>query len=172
MKLTFTDKQVIATSFEIELPALLAVIAVESSGDGFDPVTKKIKIQFEPYHFKKRTGVLIKNGVEGQAAEWTAFKAALVINPKAAYESTSWGLGQIMGFNHKLAGYASAKEMVDDFSTGEYKQLLGMINFIKNQPLMYKALKEKDWLTFARLYNGPKQKGYDTKLKFAYDKYK
>ena len=115
---------------------------------------------------------IIENKVDVQSKEWEAFNSAKKINEDAAYRATSFGLGQIMGFNHKVSGYASAKEMADDFSKGEINQLRGMMNFIKSQPKMFTALKTKDWETFARYYNGASYKkfSYDTKLKQTYSK--
>lgn len=67
------------------------------------------------------------------------------------------GMGQIMGFNYKAAGYDSAKEMFEAFSTSEEEQIKAMIRFISNNPRMLKALQDGDLETFIRLYNGPGQ---------------
>ncbi len=49
-------------------------------------------------------------------------------------------------------------------------QTAGGLYFIKSYPNMYRALKEKDWATFARYYNGKNyhQFSYDIKLNAAY----
>lgn len=170
--LTLDQKIKLAQEFGLEPNVLLAVMAVESSGSGFEK--DKIKIQFEPYWFKRYTGLKIPNGVEGQGPEWEAFDKAQDINEDAAYMATSWGLGQIMGFNHVSAGYKSAKEMAIDFMVNEYNQLKGMLLHIKSKPKMYQALVNKDWATFAYYYNGSEyqQFQYDIRLKRAYDKLK
>lgn len=170
--LTTEHKREIANKFGIEYRSLCAVMAVESAGSGFDSKTGLIKIQFEPYWFQKYTGKRIPNGVENQLAEWKAYKAACEINPLAAMKATSWGLGQIMGFNHEAAGYAAVEEMVNDFEESEYNQLVGMLRFIKAHPKMMLALESKDWATFAYHYNGPAYKNfdYDTKLEKAYER--
>jgi hypothetical protein len=171
-QLTNIEIASIAKDFNLEFALVKAVNLVESAGAGFDPYTNKIKIQFEPGYFEKFTHKRILNGVEGQAKEWIAFGEAYAIHPDAAMMSTSWGLGQIMGANYKLAGYSSIQAMVNEFKIGEYYQLKGMLNFIKNQPGMYNALRSKDWARFARLYNGPNYKvnDYDNKLADAYSK--
>lgn len=166
------DKVALAKEFGIEYKALNAVFLVESSGSGFDRKTGKIKIQFEPYWFQKYTGKRIPNGVENQPAEWLAFEKAQAIDKVAALKSTSWGLGQVMGFNHKAAGFVDPIKMVASFEESEYNQLKGMLNFIKAHPKMLLALQTKDWATFAKYYNGPKYKDfkYDTRLADAYAK--
>jgi len=193
-KITDSEIEKIANDLIIEFKVVKTVLLVESAGSGFDPKTGLIKIQFEPHVFhrelatKKISSALqllggtlykltignfvIENKVDIQSKEWEAFNKAKSINEDAAYRATSFGLGQIMGFNHKACGYKSAKEMVDDFVKGEYQQLKGMMNFIKSQPKMFNALKSKDWETFARYYNGPSYKKflYDTKLRDTYNK--
>lgn len=168
-RLTTQDKIELAAKFGIEYFALCAVLKVESAGNGFSK-NGKIKIQFEPYHFRRYTGLRIANGVENQKAEYTAYFKAAGIDEEFAMFSTSWGLGQIMGFNHKRAGYITVREMVSTFNSSEYYQLKGMLNFIKSGRKLYKALKEKDWATFAYYYNGKyyKKWNYDVKLEDAY----
>ncbi|WP_044265810.1 N-acetylmuramidase domain-containing protein [Bacteroides timonensis] len=56
----------------------------------------------------------------------------------------------------------------------EYKQLLLLFaNFIKNNPPMLRALQSKDWVTFAKCYNGLGyvQNRYNVKLEVAYRKF-
>lgn len=162
----------LAKEFGLEFAEVKGVTLVEAAGCGFDMSSGKIKIQFEPGYFEKFTQKRILNGVEGQSKEWEAFNTAYAINPDAAMKSTSWGLPQIMGANYQLAGYSSVQLMVNEFKIGEYYQLKGMLNFIKNQPSLYNALKLHDWARFARLYNGPNYKvnDYDIKLAAAYAK--
>lgn len=172
-KLISTDEvAALAKDFGIELNILKAVMIVESSNRGFDPRTGKILIQFEPFHFKRMTKAVIENGVEGQTKEWQAFEKAAKINLEVAQKSTSWGLGQIMGFNYELAGYDTVHKMVNEFQLSEYFQVKGMLNFIKSRKLMYTSLQRKEWATFAKLYNGPQYKkfNYDTKLAEAYSR--
>ena len=163
------DKQELADKFKIELRALKAVLKVESAGSGFSK-DGRIKIQFEPYHFRKYTGIRISNGVKGQKIEYEAYFKAVKIDEESAMLSTSWGLGQIMGFNHKASGYSTVQEMVSTFNSSGYYQLEGMLNFIKSNRKLYQALKDKDWATFAYYYNGKyyKKWHYDEKLIKAY----
>lgn len=150
--------------------AVRAVLAIETSGRGFDAKTGKIILQFEPHWFKRYTKHVIKNGVEGQTPEWLAFNKAFKLNPTAAMLSTSWGLGQIMGFNHRNIGYATVNEMLDAFKESEANQLQGMLRFIKSKRALHKAMLDKDWRTFSYYYNGQAYAvhGYHIKLAAAY----
>lgn len=171
--LSLQDKIDLAIKYQLEPNVLLSVIAVEASGSGFNK-DESIKIQFEPYWFNHYTGIRISNGVEGQISEYNAFKIASEKDENSAYLSTSFGLGQIMGFNYKSASYNSAKEMAIAFRLSEYNQLEGMLKHIVSKPKMYKALQTKDWATFAYYYNGKeyKQFNYDNRLNEAYNKLK
>lgn len=160
----------LALDFKLEPKVIKAVFKVESSGSGFDSTSGRIKIQFEPHIFKRETGKTIDNGVDLQGAEWKAFNDAFTINPEAAMLSTSWGLGQIMGFNHEAAGYKTGGEMIDMFKVSEYYQAAGMLSFIKSYKRMFEALLKKDWAIFARYYNGINfhKFNYDVRLADAY----
>ncbi len=136
-------------------PKLLqAFISVESGGRGFDVSTGKIMIQFEPAHFRQRTGILIGNKVDVQSKEWAAFNEAFRINPTAAMESTSIGLPQIMGFHWKRLGYESVGAMWDDFKVSLINQICALIKFIETDKNLLKAFEEKDWHNMAMFYNG------------------
>jgi hypothetical protein len=172
-RITIEQIQKLAKEFKYEVASVRAVLEIESGGYGFDPKTGKIIIQFEPHWFKKYTGKVIVNGVEGQTKEWVAFNQAWKIDPQATMLSTSYGLAQIMGFNHLKLGYKTVGEMLDAFKASEENQVRGMLMFIKSNKKLHKAMIEKDWRTFAYFYNGPNYKlnDYDTKLSKAYLKY-
>ncbi len=111
----------------------------------------------------------VRGGYVGGSAEYNRLNKAACIHIESAYASASYGAFQIMGFNHKLAGYNSATNMMLAFNKGESEQLEGLAKFILAQPAMLKALREGDWATFARLYNGSSYavNAYDVKLKAA-----
>lgn len=169
----------------VEKSALMAFIDVESGGQGFDPATGKIMIQFEPAWFRKKvpyapSGSWSLNGVERQAKEWIAFNDAFKKDANAAMESTSIGLGQVMGFNYKRLGYATVGAMWDDAKKGESRQIYQMARFIETDARLIKALREKNWHLVATYYNGAgyrelaKRIGrepYDVSMKKAYDKH-
>jgi hypothetical protein len=154
---------------------LWSVIAVETSGCGF-LADGRTKILFERHVFSKQTGGRfdakhpdlsnpVAGGYLGDAAEYTRLRRALALDREAALLATSWGLGQIMGYNAKYAGYASVGAMVEAFGASESAQVVGMAAFIKSQGLAT-ALQSHDWTRFARGYNGPayKKNNYDTRL--------
>ncbi|HEX8327452.1 MAG TPA: N-acetylmuramidase family protein [Hymenobacter sp.] len=110
------------------------------------------------------------NVVEGQAKERLAFDAACRIDKRVADLSTSWGLPQMMGFNHKACGLASVEALVESFRQSEANQLTAMLRFIKSKPPLAAALRRKDWGVFAYYYNGAGYKAfnYDKRLAKAY----
>ena len=95
---------------------------------------------------------------------------AEAIDEVAALNSASYGMFQVMGFNHKLAGFNDVLEMVNILGKSEKNQLEAFITFLKNTAC-YEDLKAKDWVSFARHYNGPQyaQNQYNTKLEKAYN---
>ena len=107
-----------------------------------------------------------RGGYIGGIKEYNRLNQAASIHTDAGYWSASYGAFQIMGFNCKLAGYKTATDMMLAFNCSEEEQLNGLMNFIIAQPAMHMALKEGDWETFARLYNGVdfKANRYDSNL--------
>jgi hypothetical protein len=172
MKLSTEDYSKLALEFGLNVKLLKTVVIVEASGAGFDSRTGLIKIQFEPHWFFRFARTKIINGVENQTLEYKAYNEAYGIDKEAAMRATSWGLGQIMGFNHKRAGYNTVADMVDAFRMGEYYQVRGMLKFIAFDRVMFGALKNRNWATFAKLYNGPnfKKLGYDVKMAETYNR--
>ncbi len=84
--------------------------------------------------------------------------------------ATSFGFGQIMGFNFEKAGYNSLL----DFYNAQFTldgQIISFINFIKNISVLIKALKEKDFTKFTKNYNGDsyKDNSYDGRMKIKYE---
>lgn len=142
-----------ACRIEVDPEALAAFVEVESGGRGFND-DGKLVIQFEPRHFYNRTKIMISNGVAGQITEWKAFNEAFKINPIAAMESTSIGLGQVMGFHWKRLGYASVGAMWDDAKRGEDRQIFQMAEFIRTDARLVSALRKKQWHYVATYYNG------------------
>lgn len=170
-----TDQQILelCRAFGYDYNMIKAFIKVESQGGGYDKLGR-LKIQFEPHYFKRFTGRVIRNGVEGATAEWKAFNEAAAINLSAAKKSTSWGMGQIMGSNHKAAGHNTVEDMVTAFEQSEFNQLKGMLNFIKADKRLERAIKALDFPNVAKYYNGAgyRKYSYDKKLADAYQYYK
>lgn len=90
---------------------------------------------------------------------------------KAAYESCSWGMFQIMGFHWKGLGYDGVYEFKADLEKSEANQLSIILDWMTNNGLI-KALRLKNWEGFVRGYNGSGQiPEYTKKLKAAYLKH-
>ncbi len=184
-----TNEQAIryeARRIGVEEAALAAFIEVESGGRGFSGVTGKLIIQFEPHWFRRKApgapkGIWSRNRVENQTAEWRAFNDAYAINATAAMESTSIGLGQVMGFHYERLGYRTVGEMWDDAKRGEDRQIFQMAEFINTSGRLKRALKNKDWHMVAVLYNGAGYqniaaqyggKPYNVRMEQAYHRHK
>ncbi|MEA4976002.1 MAG: N-acetylmuramidase domain-containing protein [Paludibacter sp.] len=175
-----------AVSFNQDWEPAAAFIEVESGGEGFDPKTGRILIQFEPAWFRKQapyapSGAWSVNKVDVQRQEWFAFNDAWNKDKEAALKSTSIGLGQIMGFHYKRLGYQTAGEMWDDAKKGLHRQVWQIFKFIETDARLQAALQKKDWATVATIYNGPKFRElakkygrvpYDISMKESYEKFK
>lgn len=81
----------------------------------------------------------------------------------------SWGKFQILASNYVEAGYSSPEDFILDISKSEKNQLKSFVNFIKSDKVLLSSIRSKNWLSFARRYNGPRQKGYDLKMEKNYN---
>lgn len=149
----------VAKEFGYKAKDLAAFIDVESGGKGFDSATGKILIQFEPAWMKKLakytpSGKWSVNKIEVQSKEWIAFNDAFSKNPTAAMQSTSIGLGQIMGFHYKSLGFKSVGDMWDFAKKGLREQVWMIAKFIQVTKGLAAALNRNDWHTVASIYNG------------------
>jgi len=178
-----------AESLGVEPAALRAVLSVETGGFGFDKAGRP-KALFERHYFYKMlkdkpdalqsavdAGLAYpkwgeKPYLKGSDAVYAEIVAACEIDLDSALRSVSWGLGQIMGNNFKLAGCSSAQEMVEQAMESEVNQLRHMASFIRSAGLL-DEIQRKDWAGFAKGYNGPQYavNKYDTKLADAYAKF-
>jgi hypothetical protein len=173
----------ISSEFSLDWKVIVAFIEVETGGRGFDDKTGKLIIQFEPVWFKRKvpyapSGLWSVNKVDVQSKEWLAFNNAYSIDKDAAMQSTSIGLGQIMGFQYKRLNYSSVGEMWDDAKKGEERQVWQICKFIVTDSKLQNSIKNKDWNMIATLYNGAGYKDvakkynripYDISMKQAYD---
>lgn len=106
-------------------------------------------------------------------AQQARLDAAMAIDSIAAIEATYWGMFQIGGFNWRKCGVDSPQEFAHRMSSSEHDQLELFVNFLQNTGLDL-PLQRRDWSNFARGYNGASyaKRGYHTRLKKAYDKYR
>ncbi|MEL4071098.1 N-acetylmuramidase family protein [Ochrobactrum sp. GPK 3] len=172
---------------QIEPAALLAVAEVESGGRALYDVDghKEPAIRFEGHYFDRRLSGRIrdyarKNGLsapeagkianpKSQGDRWLLLERAMGLDKKAALESTSWGLGQVMGAHWEWLGFAAVDALVAEARGSVAGQVRLMLRFIEKAGLA-DAMRACDWRGFAKRYNGPSfaRNNYDTRMAAAY----
>jgi hypothetical protein len=172
---------------QIEPAALLAVAEVESGGRALYDVDghKEPAIRFEGHYFDRRLSGRIrdyarKDGLsapeagkianpKSQGDRWLLLERAMGLDKKAALESTSWGLGQVMGAHWEWLGFASVDALVAEARGSVAGQVRLMLRFIEKAGLA-DAMRACDWRGFAKRYNGPSfaRNNYDTRMAAAY----
>lgn len=191
-KLADEDFRLLAMLLDCEPAALKAVQEVETGGRGGFFAPGKPAILFEGHIFwsqLKKKGIAPESRVPGNEnilypkwekghykggmAEYDRLEQARRIDVDAANASASWGMFQIMGFNHAACGEKSVAGFVAAMCESERKQLILSGRFIRQDKNMLAALQGKNWAEFARRYNGPAyaENKYDEKLKKAYAKH-
>jgi hypothetical protein len=91
-----------------------------------------------------------------QDSEWRVFNFAREFDETAALRSISMGMPQIMGFNHRHAGYASVVEMFNAFQADASHQIGAFFHFLQKRGAV-DALHRGDLHEFATIYNGSGQ---------------
>jgi len=166
----------------IELAASLAVLSVESGGVGIS--NGRALIRFENHLFYKYWGkdneaeykkhFVFDSGKNwlghkfrvdpngswidfhgDQSKEYDALNYARSLDDEKALLSISMGLPQILGSNAKIIGYDTVQEMFNNFNKDIRYHVFALFDFFS--PRMIKALKERDFVTFAKYYNGQGQ---------------
>jgi peptidoglycan hydrolase-like protein with peptidoglycan-binding domain len=165
-----------------DVATIRAVIEIEAAGSGYFSDGRP-KILFEAHWFSAFTDsrydyshpsisspVWNRSLYIGGIGEWDRLYKALRLDRAAALKSASWGLGQIMGFNHLKADATTVEDLVKAMHQSEGQQLTAMFNFIRNEGLS-PFLARRDWAGFALRYNGEGYRinQYDLRLAEAYD---
>jgi hypothetical protein len=188
-------------------PKIRAVDEVESGGGWFTDVRASIldldgpggfldgphlpKILFEAHIFDRETkGVhrakhpnlssprWNKALYVGGQGEYERLHRAMQLDRRAALRSASWGRYQIMGFNHKAAGFATVEAFVDAMKEGERRHLEAFVAFIKSNKLVdaFRAISDdpEGCRAFAKGYNGAgyEKNNYHRKLANAHRKHR
>jgi hypothetical protein len=177
---TRDDLQNAAASLGGDLASLWSLMAVETQGFGFLQ-DRRPCILFERHIFHLRTGGKYDRedpnlsnpspgGYLGGAAEYDRLGRAMQLDERAALESASWGLGQMMGYNAATAGFTDVYGMVAAMVAGEGAQLRAVANFITADPPLYAAFRDRNWTRVAFNYNGAgyARNHYDEKLEQNY----
>ena len=151
--------QTLGDIIEVDPAAAVAVLCVESGGEGFSPDGRMI-IRFENHvfwdqwgknnpntfaaHFRydaaaRWKGHLFRektaapwasfHGDQGQ--EWRVLSYARRLDDAAALKSISMGGPQIMGFNCARLGYDTVAEMFERFNADIRHQIIGLFDFLR-----------------------------------------
>jgi hypothetical protein len=174
-----------------EAAYIWTVVEVETAGVtqgcGFR-LDRRPQILFERHKFRDFTGGRFNaddpdisgpaGGYGTVAGQYARLEKALALCEGAglgvepALRSASWGMGQVMGFNHQMVRFASAAAMAEAMKTGEDAQLAAMAQFLVANNLV-DTLSRKDWAGFARRYNGERywENQYDVKLAEQYQRF-
>lgn len=149
----------------VKAAVVLAVMDVETLGCGFIRDRRPV-ILYERHKFREFThGAFDKvapdlssqlrggYGLAG-AHQYDRLGRAMALDVAAAVRATSWGLGQIMGFNSGKVGYSTIDEMISAFADGEDAQLMAVARYCVAVPAAAAALRRLDWLGFKNAYNG------------------
>jgi hypothetical protein len=173
-----------ASIADVGVAELWALMSVETSGCGF-LADRRPKILFERHIFSRLTDGRFDAddpdisqpsqggyGAPG-AHQYDRLCVALTLDAEAALQSASWGLGQVMGENFKDSGYTSIDDMVAAMIAREDSQLKAIVAFLKSTG-MDESLRNHNWTSFARRYNGPNfaANNYDGLLSHFYEIYR
>lgn len=182
--LTREDIEEVAEQMNIHPAAVHAVAEIEGSGSGFLPDGRP-KILFEAHVFYRLTGGKFgstnvstprwNRSLYGPAGvhQWVRLLTAMRMDHIAAQKAASWGLFQILGENHKAAGYEDVEKFVVGMKTSEREHLDAFMSFCVANHLVRFLQGTPNFARFARGYNGPgyAANGYDTKLAAAYQRH-
>lgn len=204
--LTLADFRTAAATLGCTSAQIRAVWEVESGGGWFTDVRSDIlaldgpggfldgphlpKILFEAHVFDRQTAGRYRHShpnlssrvwnrklyIGGQG-EYVRLWKAMQLDRHAALMSASVGGAQIMGFNHRLAGFDTVEAYWEAMKVSEAAHLRAFATFIENRGLV-KALKAvsnnpEDCIAFARGYNGPgyARSNYHVKIAQAHARY-
>lgn len=205
--LSVQDFEQVAASLGCEPAQIRAVWEVESGGGWFTDVRADIlaldgpggfidgpnlpKILFEAHVFDRETGGRFRKShpnlssakwnkalYVGGVGEYERLHRAMQLDRTAALRSASVGGAQIMGFNHKLAGFDTVEAFWSAMKTGERAHLDAFAAFIRNSGLLDELRRistlHADCIPFAKGYNGSgyARNAYHVKIAKAYKKWR
>lgn len=155
------------------MASIRTITEVESRGDGFMANGHPV-ILFERHVMyrqlrdkfgKARADELAKlhpdvvnsspGGYGKESEQPKRLEKAASVDRECALNSASWGLFQIMGYHWRDLGYATQQTFINAMYKNEAGQLHAFCRFIKVNPGIHQALKNRNWERFAALYNGP-----------------
>ncbi|SMC32418.1 Putative peptidoglycan binding domain-containing protein [Fulvimarina manganoxydans] len=173
----------LAQEYGVPAAHVAAIIEVESAGV-YDPCS----IRFEGHYlYRLLSGAARDRAVavglahpkagrvknpRSMSARYKMLDRAIAIDRDAAIESTSWGVGQVMGAHWQRLGFASADALRREALSGLEGQARLMMRYVRVFGLL-DELSTGAWSPFARGYNGPGYRAnrYDEKMAAAARRY-
>lgn len=182
--LTEDDFRRAAAELNCEVRVIKAVTLEEAPNGAYDDFDRPT-ILYERHHFSQytsrihdRTDPEISNPLPYPPHHYGTFseqyrrlQRAYALDATAALRATSWGAFQILGDNYADTGFGTVDLFVDAMCQSAGQQLDAFVAHIKSSHGMTRALQQKQWADFARMYNGRNYRRfhYDTKLEKLYE---
>ena len=185
----------IASSIRVGEDELHMIMDVECAGTGFDSKGRP-RMLFEPHVFYRNlSGSTRQTAIERGLAyrswgqepyprdSYPRLERAMEIDEEAALRSASWGLGQILGENHRKVGFDTARAMVLDFTSDEENHLEAVVQFmvscgiddeLRDLAALRRPTRPEDCAPIALVYNGRgyKRHGYHVRLARAHNRWR
>lgn len=166
-KLTEADFEGAAASLRCEVASIEAVCTIEAPRGFFEPTGEPV-ILFERHKFSLHTGgrfdqshPLISNPKRGGYGRYKdqhkRLAEAVELDRDAALKSASWGGFQILGENYRQAGFPTLQRFINAMYQDAPAHLDAFVAFILADPRLPRAIRARDWYTFAEIYNGAGQ---------------
>lgn len=176
------DFRAAAAALACEAAAIEAVARVETKREAWDDQGRPT-ILFERHYFSRLSRRQfdashpdISNPNQGGygrfSEQYPKLRRAAILDEQAALKSASWGAFQIMGANHVAAGYQTVDAFVSAMMRSERAHLQAFVSFILDDNRLLRAIRARNWTTFARIYNGPgyARNAYDTQMQREYER--
>jgi hypothetical protein len=180
-KLTEDDLVAAAAKLNCEVRAIKAVTKQEAPKGPFDRFDRP-PILYERHLFHRFTFGIhdriapdLSNPLQGgyglDSAQYGRLQRAYALDATAALRATSWGAFQILGDESAESGFGTVDLFVDAMCQSAQEQLRAFVALIKSRPALTRALQQKQWAEFSRMYNGKTywKNHYDTNLEKYYE---
>jgi hypothetical protein len=144
---------------QVPAPNIRAISIIESAEKAMTPNGNPV-VRFENHIWKRyrlasRLGQSFDKMTNSGDLDdrWAQFDAMHRVDPVAAVKSHSFGWPQIMGFNHKHAGFETTESFLSAMMTTE-GQCKAFVQFCQNSPSLLAALRKGDADAVGLNYNG------------------
>lgn len=123
---------------------------------------------------EKKTGkVVTEDDIYGPSgmAQYKRLVKAHQLNQNASLKACSWGKFQIMGFNHKTAGFEEVKDFVKAMCKSDAEHMKAFLKFAKSNKILLNGLQKKDFEKIAEGHNGDNWKSINPEYASNLEKY-